>query len=253
MKHTSDIFNKHNIKHGFFDTKGGFSKGDFTSLNISMQVGDLEDNVIKNRQKISSNFSNNYDDFIIANQVHSNKVAVIKNKSDIVNIKSQEVDAIITNIPNLILTVSTADCIPILMYDLENNLAGAIHAGWKGAISGIIENSINAMQGLGEHPSNIIACIGPCLHQKNFEVTMEFYEEFINKSINNQRYFIKKNNYKYLFNLIEFAYDIIKKSDIEIVDIINLDTYDINNHFFSHRRSTHNKTRRGTQASCIQI
>ena len=140
-----------------------------------------------------------------------------------------------TKINDIALGVVTADCVPILVYDYKNKVVGCIHAGWKGAFTDIIKNTINKIRKLNSD-QKIYACIGPCIGKDSYEVDLKFYKKFIIKSKKNKKYFLKKNENKKLFNLREFVTDKLTDLNVEI-DHINRDTFREKNYFFSYRRS----------------
>jgi uncharacterized protein, YfiH family len=129
----------------------------------------------------------------------------------------------------------TADCVPIILYDSKNQFIGCIHAGWKGAFSGIIENTIKKFKKLNSK-NKIIASVGPCIGQKSYEVDINFYKKFLSQSKKNKIYFLKKNNVKKLFNLRKYVHDKLLKLKVKI-DHINHDTFKEKTSFFSYRRS----------------
>ena len=128
------------IKHCFFSNKGGFSKGLYKSLNCGRGSKDNKENVLKNLNYIAKKMLIKKDELILMNQTHGNKVVEIKKNN---YRKKINADAMVTKVKGLALSVVTADCVPIIIYDYKNNIAGCIHAGWKGAISGIIKNTVN--------------------------------------------------------------------------------------------------------------
>ena len=166
------------------------------------------------------------------NQTHSNKVAIIK--KDNLNIKIKA-DAMITKIKGIALGVVTADCVPIILYDVKNQIIGCIHAGWKGAYSNIIKNTIEKMKKINSNNS-IYASVGPCIGQKNYEVDLIFFRKFVNISNKNKKYFMHKNNKKKLFNLRKFVTDKLLKHKVK-VDQVYRDTFSQKSNFFSYRRS----------------
>ena len=145
-------------------------------------------------------------------------------------------DAIITQMKGIGLGVVTADCVPILLYDHANGVVGCIHAGWKGAYSGIVEKTIYKIKKLNVK-NEIYASVGPCIGKKNYEVDNKFFKKFINKSKKYRKYFTRKNEYKKLFNLRKFVADKLLRQKV-IVDHINRDTFKDKNNFFSYRRSS---------------
>ena len=165
-------------------------------------------------------------------QTHSNKVVEIKKH----NYKKKIIaDAMITKMRGVAISVVTADCVPILIYDIKNNIIGCIHAGWKGAFSNIIKNTIKKIKKLGSK-NKLYASVGPCISKKNYEVDIKFYKKFVSKSRKNEIYFINKNKTKKFFNLRKFVTDKLLEFDIE-VDQVDKDTYADKSNFFSYRRS----------------
>jgi YfiH family protein len=180
------------------------------------------------------------------NQTHSTKVIEIKKNNYKRKINS---DAIITNIKGLMLGVVTADCVPIIIYDFKNNIVGCIHAGWKGAFSGIIENTVAKIKKLSSN-NKIFASIGPCIGKTSYEVDMSFYKKFLNKSKKNKKYFSSKNKKKKLFDLRKFVADKLTKLKV-VVDHVNHDTFREKNNFFSYRRSC--KLKQNDYGRCISV
>ncbi len=221
------------IKHCFFSRKGGFSKGIYKGLNCGKGSKDKKANINKNLKFVSKKINIKLDNLKLMHQTHSNKVIFISKY----NRKSKNFysDALITNIKGFGLGVVTADCVPIILYDSENQFIGCIHAGWKGAFSGIIENTIKKFKKLNSK-NKIIASVGPCIGQKSYEVDINFYKKFLSQSKKNKIYFLKKNNVKKLFNLRKYVHDKLLKLKVKI-DHINHDTFKEKTSFFSYRRS----------------
>jgi hypothetical protein len=162
-------------------------------------------------------------------------------------------DAIITNQKKLPIAVLTADCVPILLYDYKKNIIAAIHAGWKGAFKGIIKKVINFMLSKGCKSNSIIAAIGPCIRQGNYNVREDFKKKFIKKDKRNKIFFKKKKNTLY-FNLPNFVKSQLKSNKITNIDMINIDTFVKKNNFFSARRSLRsNHADYGRNISIIMI
>ena len=133
------------------------------------------------------------------------------------------------------LGVVTADCVPIILFDKKNQIIGCIHAGWKGAFSGIIENTIRKFKKLGQK-NTIYATVGPCIGNKSYEVDLDFYRKFISKSKKNKIYFTRRNENKKLFDLRKYVNDKLIKLNVQ-VDHIRKDTFKEKSSFFSYRRS----------------
>ena len=147
------------------------------------------------------------------------------------------------------LGVVTADCVPVILYDVKNEIVGCIHAGWKGAYLDIIKNTINKIKKMNSN-NLIYACVGPCIGQKSYEVDFNFFQKFLNISKKNKKYFAHKKNNKKLFDLRKFVTD--KLLDYKVrVDQINRDTFTQKNYFFSYRRSI--KLNEKDYGRCISV
>ena len=221
------------INHFFFSKNGGFSRGIYKSLNCGKGSKDNPKHVKKNINLISKKIKVSKNKLLLMHQTHSNKVKIINNKNKYM--KKIKSDAIITNIRGLGLAVVTADCVPVLLYEAKNQVIGCIHAGWRGAFFGIIENTVKKIKKLNSK-NNIYACIGPCIGKKSYEVDLKFYKKFISKSEENKIYFVKKNKDKKLFDLRKYVDDKLKRLNIK-TDHVNYDTFREKKLFFSFRRS----------------
>ena len=237
-----------NVNHCFFSKKGGFSKGIYKSLNCGRGSKDNRENIDKNLSKVSKKIKVKKNNLLLMSQTHSNKVVIINNKNK--NSKKINSDSIITKMKGCALGVVTADCVPIILYDVKNEIIGCIHAGWKGALNGIIENTINKFRKLGFNNNNIYACIGPCIGEKSYEVSLDFVRNFILKSKKNIIYFTKKNKEKRLFNLRKYISDKLIKLNVKI-DHIERDTFKEKDNFFSYRRSQ--KSNEEDYGRCISV
>ena len=220
------IFNK-DFKYCFFTRNGGVSKKNFSTLNCAYNKGDDDKNVKKNRKYVHKKFCTKKK-IILMNQVHSNKVFFI----DKLNNNILNGDGIISNRRDLILGVLTADCAPIII--LGKKYFGIIHAGWKGAFSGIIENAINLFFKKGEFEKDIFVDVGPHLKKNSFEVKKDFLVNFKKQEVNSDKYIssIKKNLY---FNFSLFITDKIINCGVRDFNISKIDTYQNSDDFFSFR------------------
>lgn len=207
------------IRHGFFGREGGHSIGIFESLNVGIKRGDNDQNVMMNRTKIAEFLEQK--ELFIPKQIHSNIACVID--SDAWD-NNNECDAIITNKKNMLIGVNTADCVPILLCDPTQKYIAAIHSGWRGAISGIVENTISEMKKLG--CENIVCAIGPCIHQESFEVSDEIIMNVDKKYIQNRH-----------FDLVRYVLDKLLNMEVINISKIDIDTFS-NNGYFSYRRNT---------------
>ena len=223
------------ISHGFFNRVGGKSSGIYKSLNCGSGSKDKKNIVNANLKIVKKKISKKSEEIFLLHQIHSDKFVFIKKKFKS-NKKKIKADAIITNKKKLPIAVLTADCVPILLYDNNNNMIAAIHAGWKGAYKGIIKKVINFMIKQGCKESSIIAAIGPSISQKSYNVKEDFKKKFIKKDRKNKIFFKRKKNMLY-FDLPYFVKSQLKSIKIRNIDMMNIDTYDKKNNFFSARRS----------------
>ena len=223
------------ISHGFFNRNGGKSKGIYKSLNCGLGSNDKKINIQKNLKIAKNKISKNSKNILLVNQTHSQKYIYINNSNKIKS-KRVKADAIITNQKKLPIAILTADCVPILIYDDTLKIIAAIHAGWRGAYKGIINNVIRFMIKKGSKIKNIHAAIGPSISQKNYNVKKDFLKRFLKKNKKNKVFFKKRKNLIY-FNLPKYVKSQLISNKISNIDHINIDTYDYKNNFFSARRS----------------
>ena len=223
------------ISHGFFNRNGGKSKGIYKSLNCGLGSNDKKINIQKNLKIAKNKISKNSKNILLVNQTHSQKYIYINNSNKIKS-KRVKADAIITNQKKLTIEILTADCVPILIYDDTLKIIAAIHAGWRGAYKGIINNVIKFMIKKGSKIENIHAAIGPSISQKNYNVKKDFLKKFLKKNKKNKVFFKKRKNLIY-FNLPKYVKSQLISNKISNIDHINIDTYDYKNNFFSARRS----------------
>ncbi len=224
------------IRHGFFNRKGGFSKGIYEGLNCGLGSKDKLKDVKKNIEKVCKKIGCNKNNLILLNQTHSN----IVHKVNKIQKKKLKGDSLITNKEGVALGILTADCAPIFIYDPVNNLISALHAGWKGAYKKIITTTLKKLASEGSNFKDLIAIIGPCIHKRNYEVRNDFFNKFIKKEESNKKFFNIKNN-KIYFSLNYYIKDEFLKLGVKNIEIIKKDTYLLNNNFFSARRSIRNK------------
>ncbi len=220
------------IRHCFFSRKKGFSKGIYKSLNCGKGSKDNKNNITKNLNFVANTMAVKRTKLKLMYQTHSNKVVQIKKNNLRKKIKA---DAMITKMRGVAICVVTADCVPIIIYDVRNEIIGCIHAGWKGAFSNIIKNTIRKIKKLNSN-NKFFACVGPCIGRKSYEVDILFYKKFMAKSRNNKIYFTHKGKTKKLFNLRKFVTDKLLEFNVK-VDHINKDTFADKTNFFSYRRS----------------
>jgi polyphenol oxidase len=240
-----------NVRHAFFNKLGGNSKGIYKSLNCGPGSSDKKKDIQKNLKTVLKKIKSVSKKIILLNQTHSNKFYYINKKSALK--KKFTGDALITSKKNIPIGVLTADCVPILIYDKNISMIAAIHAGWKGAYKDIVKNVIEFMLKKGCTTKTMTAVIGPCISSKNYEVKNDFINKFINKDKKNETFFKKIKNKTY-FSLNKYIYYELKKLNVKNIDIINKDTFDIKNNFFSARRSiSRNEDDYGRNISIIMI
>ena len=237
-----------NIKHCFFSRKNGVSKGIYESLNCGIGSKDQEENVKKNLDIVSKKFNIKKDSLALMHQTHSNKVEIIVKRNNLERIKC---DAMLTKDNEIALSVLTADCLPILIYEKRKEIIGCIHAGWKGAVNGIIENTLKKLEEMNGSIKQLAVSLGPCISQKNYEVKNDFYSEFIKKSKNNDSFFFKNEKKTFNFDLRGFVIKKFKDLGVLEIDNIAIDSFASENEYFSHRRAK--KLGQDDYGRCISV
>jgi len=247
MFYSKDLENKDHIQHCFFSRKNGVSHGIYESLNCGIGSKDKKEDVQKNLEIVSENFNLEKSSLILMSQTHSNKVQIIENKN---NLERIEADAMLTKNNKFALGVLTADCAPILIYEEKEKIVGCIHAGWKGAINGIIENTLNKLNNIGGDIKHVTVCVGPCISQVSYEVQEDFYSTFIKKSKDYDSFFSKNEN-SFNFDLRGFIIKKFKNYGVLKIDNINLDSFAMKKEYFSHRRAR--KFKENDYGRCISV
>ena len=189
-----------NIKHCFFSRKNGISKGLYKSLNCGLGSDDKKENVFKNLELVCKKIECKKELLITLNQKHSNQVFCFENIGAVKNKLSG--DAIVSKVKNVGFGILTADCAPILFYDPNKKIIGCAHAGWKGALNGIIKNTVKKFNELSSNSNDIIAVVGPCIKKNNYEVKNDFFDKFVNYDKENENFFKKTTKEKYTFDRI---------------------------------------------------
>lgn len=251
---SSVLTSMHGISHGFFGRKGGVSTGLYHGLNCGVGSGDNADAVLTNRQKAVQHLGlQGSEQLCTVRQCHSNIVVTVKEPFGIKPL--HDADALVTNIPNIALGILTADCVPLLFYDPKAHVIGATHSGWKGAISGIAQHTIEAMVAIGAHAEDITCAVGPCIKQASYEVDTAFFERFEHRDKHNSAFFVpSENNGRFLFDLTAYVVQQLESQKIGAIDVIDEDTYANQENLFSYRRSCHhNEPNYGRQISLIAL
>ncbi|NVK20040.1 MAG: peptidoglycan editing factor PgeF [Methylocystaceae bacterium] len=239
--------------HGFFTRKGGISTGVYNSLNCAWGSKDDLKDVLTNRALVVQALGPDVSDLLSAAQVHSNRVQIVDRIWS--RERAPELDALVTKEPYIALGILTADCAPVLFSDDDNRVIGAAHAGWKGAIGGVLENTVEAMVSIGAERAKIKAAVGPCIHQPSYEVDTGFRKTFLNMDPAFASYFTDgQSENKYQFDLPGFVIAKLDGLALASVEGSRVDTYEDEENFFSYRRTTHrSEPDYGRQISAIVL
>lgn len=222
--------------HGFLGRIGGISTGIYEGLNVGLGSDDERDSVVENRRRAV--------DAVLPGaalarvyQFHSPDVVTIVAAGD--GEEPPKGDAMVTDRPGILLGIVTADCVPVLFADIQAGVVGAAHAGWKGAITGVTDNTISAMEVLGAERSRIVCAIGPCIAQKSYEVDEGFFRRFGDDDKANERFFSDGKPGHYQFDIEGYVAARLAAAGIGKVECLGEDTYSQPGRFFSYRRSCH--------------
>ncbi|CAD0183785.1 Laccase domain protein YfiH [Ruegeria sp. THAF57] len=233
---TSDMLSS--VRHGFFSRRGGASSGIFAGLNCGYGSSDQTEAVAINRNRVADAMEVTPDAMIGVHQVHSPTVLSVDGP---INGEKPKADAVVTSTPGLALTILTADCQPVLFADPDAQVIGAAHAGWKGALDGVLEATLDAMEALGARRKNTIAVIGPTISQTAYEVGPEFLDDFVADSPDNLRFFANGTGDRLQFDLPAFGLHRLRQAGIGQAEWTRHCTYSDPDRFYSYRRATHAK------------
>lgn len=224
------------LPHGFLGRRGGVSSGVVSGLNVGLGTGDEPDAVAENRRRAIAAVQPGAR-LATVYQVHSpDCVTVTEPWPDAAR---PHADALVTDRPGLLLGVVTADCAPVLLADRQAGVVGAAHAGWKGAVGGVTDATIAAMEALGAARSRIVAAIGPCIAQASYEVDAGFRDRFLAEASGNAQFFAAGRADRFQFDLEGYVAARLRSAGIGAVEPLGLDTYPDAGRFFSFRRATH--------------
>ncbi|MGV3577186.1 MAG: peptidoglycan editing factor PgeF [Devosia sp.] len=237
------------VRHGFFGRHGGVSTGDYAGLNVSHSVGDDTEAVEENRALVAKSLGGA--PLVTVRQVHSNRVVTVE--AGALPEKTVEADALVTRRADVLIGVLTADCSPLLLVDRHSGVVGAAHAGWRGAVDGILANTVAAMEASGAQRRRIQLAIGPTISQKNYEVGEQFKADALNQNANTAAAFLTLPGGKPHFDLP--GYLAIEARALGLAEITDtaLCTYADPARFFSHRYATHQQTKTGRQIAVIGL
>ncbi|MGB3501296.1 MAG: peptidoglycan editing factor PgeF [Mesorhizobium sp.] len=226
------------IRHGFFTRHGGVSDGIYAGLNTGVGSNDTPESVTENRRRVAEWMGVAPDHLLSAYQVHSPDVLVVREPF---TGDRPKVDALVTDRPGIAIGASSADCGPVLFADPHSAVIGAAHAGWKGAFTGVLENTIDAMERLGAERNRIVAVLGPSISQANYEVGPEFVERIISANPANAAWFAPSTNDGHaMFDLNGYTLDRLRRAGVKAHGLDRC-TYADENLFYSYRRTTHRK------------
>ena len=226
----------HPLKHGFFTRKGGASSGLFAGLNCGRGSSDQKEIVAINRARVAAALGVAPDRLATVYQTHSDNVVTLTGAEDLDTVARTEADAIVTTVPGLAIAVLTADCQPILFADPDAGVVAAAHAGWRGALDGILQATVGAMRKAGAR--DIRAVVGPCISQRAYEVSEDFMDRFLIEDEVYARFFSGGPNGRPMFDLPGFGLATLRELGVD-AEWIGHCTYSDPARFFSYRRATH--------------
>jgi YfiH family protein len=240
------------VTHGFFGRQGGVSSGLYNSLNCGVGTQDDPANVQENRARVLASVGGNA--LVTLKQVHSATCLY----TDAAFAHRPEADAVVTDVPGLAIGVLTADCGPVLFYGETAEgkpVIGAAHAGWGGALKGVLESTVKTMLGRGARIETISASLGPCIGQKSYEVQNDFALPFLEQDPANEHFFKAARREGHLmFDLPGYIASRLAQAGVQHVSITGIDTYSAEEDYFSYRRTTHRAEKDyGRQVSVIAI
>jgi polyphenol oxidase len=225
------------VPHGFFTRQGGVSGGPYASLNCSLSGGDTRDAVLENRARAARAVGADPLRLVGLMQVHGADVVEVTSPWSPGN--GPRADAMVTTRPDIALGIITADCAPILLADAEAGVAGAVHAGWRGAVAGVIEATVTAMVRLGASPAAIVAAIGPCIGQHSYEVSCDLRDAVVAHDPGHARFLAPgRREARWQFDLAGYCTARLTATGIRSVSALGVDTAADETTFFSHRRRT---------------
>ncbi|MEQ1754582.1 MAG: peptidoglycan editing factor PgeF [Micropepsaceae bacterium] len=226
------------LAHGFYGRPGGVSSGVYASLNCGYGSGDNLEAVRTNRGLVAKNLGADPDKLLTVYQVHSAAAVIVTASWS--RESAPHADGMVTNVPGIALGVLAADCAPVLFADESAGVIGSAHAGWQGAIKGIVETVVQLMEQSGASRTRLKACVGPCISQKNYEVGPEFRQRFCSAEAMYERFFVPaERDAHWMFDLPRFVRSRLEQSGVQDIEVVDECTYANAEVFFSYRRTTH--------------
>ena len=237
--------------HGFLGRRGGISVGDVAGLNVGFGSNDDQE-IIEGNRRLAIAAILPEANLATVHQVHSAQAVHVQRAWP--QDERPHADAMVTDTPNLLLGILTADCAPVLFADHQGVVVGAAHAGWRGALAGVTDATIEAMERLGSRRENIHAAVGPCIGQPSYEVDEAFRARFLDADSDNERFFVEGAAGKPHFDLEAYVIHRLIAAGIGEIEALNLDTYGDSDRFYSYRRATHRREQNyGRQLSAIAL
>ena len=224
------------VPHGFLGRRGGVSTGDMAGLNVAYGSGDDRDAIAENRARAIAAVLPGAE-LATVHQIHS--ANVVRVEKPWAYEERPHADAMVTDRPGLLLGILTADCAPVLLADADAGVVGAAHAGWRGALAGVTDSVIGAMEDLGARRERIAAAVGPCIGRDSYEVDEAFRVNFLERDPGNEQFFVAGAADKPHFALEGYVAERLRAAGIASVEALGLDTYADADRFFSYRRATH--------------
>ncbi|HEX8214878.1 MAG TPA: peptidoglycan editing factor PgeF [Allosphingosinicella sp.] len=224
------------VPHGFLGRKGGVSQGLCSGLNVGFGSGDERQAIEANRSLAVEAVAPGTQ-LVTVHQVHSPAAMAVT--APFPDHARPHVDALVTNRPGLALGILTADCTPILFAEPDAGVVGAAHAGWKGALGGIVGATVEAMEALGANRDNIASAVGPTIARKSYEVDEAFLRRFIEADRENERFFSGGRDGHHQFDLEGYVVSRLAEAGVTRIEALGLDTYSNPDLFYSYRRATH--------------
>ena len=238
-------------RHGFFGRRGGVSAGELASLNCGLGSGDDPALIAENRRRVA--------DAVLPGatltgvyQVHGSRCVIVDDETDLA--ARPEADALATRTSGILLGILTADCVPVLFADRDAGVVGAAHAGWKGALAGVTDSALDAMESLGARRADIAVAIGPCIARASYEVDEAFVERFVADDPANERFFAAGKPGHAMFDIAAYVAARLAAAGVTRIAIGGQDTYADRQDYFSYRRACHKgENTYGRQLSVIGL
>jgi len=238
MRLTADTLSQARaVRHGFFTRRGGVSTGIYASLNCGLGSNDERDLVLENRRRAMAEIGFAESALHTVYQIHSAHVVTVSDPA--ADTRAARADAMVSDRPGIALGILAADCAPVLITDVGRGVIGAAHAGWRGALGGVIEATVTAMASLGAQPGDLVAVVGPCISQASYEVGADFPQPFLDQDRANARFFSPgRRDAHWQFDLSGYVLSRLSAAGVAAASAVAADTY-ADEDLFSYRRTCH--------------